>query len=232
MSDLDALVQLQTLDLDLDEKARRLGQVKAALGESDELKNARRELADAEKRLAALEKRQRELEYDVDDRTTKIRELETKLYGGTIRNPKELSGLQTEIDHMKIALSDAEGVALQAMSDVEEGQAAQARLKKQLADVEGRWSGSQTDLTGERGTLEGALNGLRGQRERAAAKVPAALLADYERLRKLHRQAVARIDRNNCSGCRTQLPTARVQEARLGKVVHCSECGRILYWRT
>ena len=230
MTDLETLHQLQGIDREIDERTRRLAQVTASLGESEELKRARQELEDARKRLHDLETRQRELEWDVDDRTSKIRQLETKLYSGTVKNPKELSGLQTEIEHLKITLSDHEGVALQTMADCDEQRALTARLERALAEVEAAWKAQQEEAKSEKAAVEAALAALKAKRAAPADAVPRSLLAQYEQIRKTRAGlAVARIERNTCQGCRTTLATAQVQSARLGKITNCSACGRILY---
>src|SRR5439155_898774 len=83
-------------DSELDAKRARLDEIKANLGVSAELRAAREALEAARKALAADETRQRQLEYDVEDRGGKIKDLDGRLYGGKIGNPKELASLQTE----------------------------------------------------------------------------------------------------------------------------------------
>jgi hypothetical protein len=72
---------------------------------------------------------------------------------------------------------------------------------------------------------------LQQQRQARAGRVAPTLLALYERLRPLKRgQAVARIERGVCGGCRITLPTTVQQRARAGgQVLRCPSCERILY---
>ena len=39
----------------------------------------------------------------------------------------------------------------------------------------------------------------------------------------------ARVEQGICRGCRISLPTTDLQQARSGKLVQCSSCGRILF---
>jgi predicted nucleic acid-binding Zn-ribbon protein len=229
VTDLETLVQLQAIDQEIAQKSRRLGEVRATLGESEEVRAARTALEAARGRLHDLEQRQRALEWDVDDRANRIRELDAKLYSGTIKNPKELAGLQTEIEHLRTALSDAEGNALQVMGDVDEKRSEVGRLERGLADLEAQWGSGQEHLRDEKKELEGALSALNTRRQAPAAAVPQPLLVQYDQIRKRRGTAVARIDRNMCLGCRTTLPTSQIQNARQGKIITCSECGRMLY---
>src|SRR5262245_33958986 len=120
MAELDTVAHLQDLDSQIDERQHRIEAIRASLGASDELKQARNDFEHARTDLQGLEKRQRDLEWDISDRSTKIAELEKKLYSGTVRAPKELSALQTEIEHMKTALSEVEDKALETMTRVDE----------------------------------------------------------------------------------------------------------------
>jgi hypothetical protein len=230
VSELDTLAHLQDLDSQIDERQHRVDAIRASLGVSEELKSARAAFDQAKTSLQSLEKRQRDLEWDVSDRSAKIAELDKKLYSGTIRNPKDLSGLQTEIEHMKAALSAIEDRALEAMTRVDDTRASAAARERELGELQARWSAEQQALRQEGQTLTAALAGLRTQRESTAAGVGKPLLARYEELRRNRRGlAVARVDRNVCLGCRTSVPTAQVQGTRQGQLVFCSSCGRILY---
>jgi predicted nucleic acid-binding Zn-ribbon protein len=230
MAELDTLAHLQEIDSQIDERQHRIDAIRASLGTSEQLKQARSDFERARSDLQGLEKRQRDLEWDVSDRSTKISELEKKLYSGTVRAPKDLSALQTEIEHMKLALSELEDQALETMTRVDDARASAVRLEHELGAIQTTWSADQQALRQEGQGLTAALAGLRTQRETTAAGVGKPLLARYEELRRSRRGlAVARLDRNVCLGCRTSVPTAQVQSARNGQLVYCSSCGRILY---
>jgi predicted nucleic acid-binding Zn-ribbon protein len=230
MAELDTLAHLQDLDTQIDERQHRLEAIKASLGVSAQLKQARGELEQAVASLQRLEKRQRDLEWDMSDRSSKIAALETKLYSGTVRSPKDLSALQAEIEHMKVALSGVEDQALETMGQVDQARASTVERERELGQLQTRWSADQQALRQEGKALTETLAGLRAQRESTAAGVGKPLLARYEELRRSRRGlAVSRLDRGVCLGCRTSLPTAQVQSARQGQVVYCSSCGRILY---
>ena len=54
-----------------------------------------------EERLAELERSQRELEREVEDLQAKAAISEERLYGGTVKNPKELASLQEQVANLK-----------------------------------------------------------------------------------------------------------------------------------
>jgi predicted nucleic acid-binding Zn-ribbon protein len=57
------------------------------------------------------------------------------------------------------------------------------------------------------------------------------MLRTYNHIRIAHQgRALAKLDRNLCTGCRISLPTNVVNKARTGNaLVQCPNCERILY---
>jgi predicted nucleic acid-binding Zn-ribbon protein len=230
VAELEALVHLQAIDSEIDQKSARIDAIRAALGPTDELLTARKLLEEMRASLHALEARQRQLEWDVEDRGGKIKDLETKLYSGTVRNPKDLSGLQTEIEHLKISLGQVEDQALGVIGQADDLRAAAAGQTRALAEIEERWKADQASLRAEGTRLTSDLKALTPRRQAATGGIAGPVMARYDELRRIRRGvAVARIDRNMCLGCRTTLATSEVQKARQGQVAYCSSCGRILY---
>src|SRR5437660_9868005 len=91
MSLISDLWKLQEIDSALDARRGSLDDSEARLGESEELLAARerkRELQDAARRART---EQKDIELEADELRSKIAPLEAKLYGGSIRNPKELA---------------------------------------------------------------------------------------------------------------------------------------------
>jgi hypothetical protein len=97
MSRAAALYHLQQVDLKLDGLRRELAAVAAQLVESPALLEARAALAAGEHDLAEHEKRQRALEGELQVLIAKITEVEQRLYGGKVGNPKELAELQQDV---------------------------------------------------------------------------------------------------------------------------------------
>ena len=229
MTDLDNLIQLQASDTALDVKIKRRDEARAGIGVTVVLREARRHVDALLAQLHDLDTKQRALESDSEDRGLKIKELETKLYSGTVKNVKELSALQSEITHMKEFLSDIDGKGLEAMESADELRHSLESARARLADIESEWKANQSALKSEFASLTTTIESERAARLLIAETIQAPLLVEYEDIRKRRGGlAVARIERNTCMGCRTMLATMEVQAARQRKIAHCSSCGRIL----
>src|SRR4051812_45141137 len=95
------LYGLQEVDLRHDARRALIADIESRLVETPEVIDAREEAAAAEAQADRLRKDQRELEARLQALDAKIGPLETKLYSGEVRNPKELSDLQKEFESLK-----------------------------------------------------------------------------------------------------------------------------------
>jgi uncharacterized protein len=157
--------------------------------------------------------------------------VESKLYGGTVRNPKELAGLNDDASMLKGQLRRREDELLNHMVKVEEQETALRQAESVLKEVEGRWRGEQADLLGQKGRLEAELAELEKSRQTQAGSIDGRLLELYDLLRDRRQgKAVVKVERGMCQGCRISLPMSVLQKARSGfDVVQCVSCERILY---
>ncbi len=231
MSTAAELYALQEVDSAVDACERELAQVRARLDEGEEVAEARAEVAQREAELAAAQRHLRELETAAADLRAKMAPIEGRLYSGAVRHPKELQGLQDELHMYRRQLNRVEDEELAAMEALEGATAALAAARERLAALESAWQEEQARLRQREAQLLQQRDRLHEQRQAHAGRVAPSSLALYERLRPLKRgQAVARIERGVCTGCRITLPTTVQQRARAGaQVLQCPSCERILY---
>ena len=225
------LYLLQEMDIEIQAKQAALGDVETRLGESEELEETRREVEEQRHRLREAQKKQREAEWAVEEVRVKIQPLEKKLYGGTVKNPKELVGFQQDVDSLKARQRELEDRDLEAMSAVEEVEKALAEAERRLLDMETGWQVEQESLRQQRDVLRQEIQELEQSRSGQEATIDAEMIRQYESLRALHQgRAVAKVERGICQGCRITLPMHVLQRARRGNhLVQCTSCERILY---
>jgi predicted nucleic acid-binding Zn-ribbon protein len=233
MSQAEALYRVQTIDLQVEEKIRRLQEIEAHLGESDALRAARQALTEAEAHLAELRKTLRRQELDAHTVEAKIKADEGRLYGGKIRNPKELDGLKNAVDAEKRRLSALEDQVLETMLRIEQAEAQTQAARNRLRQVELAWGDEQTRLRREQRELQNLLAELTNAREDACLYVMEENLVVYDDLRrKKGGRAVVLLDGTLCRGCLVTLPLSDAQRARSGSgLTFCTHCGRVVYAR-
>ena len=225
------LYALQEIDSAVEATKASLAAVEEQLGESEELIAARQAVGEGRDALEDVSKQQRESEWQVDDLRSRLSDVEGKLYGGSVRNPKELGSMQEEANILRGQLRRREDELLDLMVRVEERQAALREAEESLTEVEERWRQDQKELTSEKGKLEGELTGLEERRRQQSGLIEARVLALYDNLwERRQGRAVVKVERGMCGGCRISLPMTVLQKARSGMdVVQCVSCERILY---
>lgn len=223
------LYALQLTDLDLDATTQRLDIVNQELRETDELMGVRQRLEKAREELRAWGTKQRDQELTLSSLEQKKRASEQKLYGGKIRNPKELSELQEEVASLNRRKAVIEDELLETMLMFEESEEEEEQAVESLAAIESEWRATQTRLQSEKESLERKLGDLADLRQQQITIPPAADLAKYKHLRQRKRgRPVALLNGPECQGCMTAVSAARVKEARGDGLAFCGTCGRIL----
>jgi len=225
------LYELQEVDLEIEAKGEALARVESRLGEREALDEAHAALSQERERLAELETSQRLGEGEVEDLRAKTALLEGKLYSGSVRNPKELTGLQEQVEHLKKRGRGQEDALLDIMTDVEAVQQRVNSKSRELERMEKSWREEQNSLSREQAELRAALATLEQRRKELIVRIDSASLELYQTLRvKRQGRAVAKVERGMCQGCRIVLPMTELQRARMGEeIVQCSSCERILY---
>jgi len=193
------------------------------------LNEAKAQLVTGEENLAALAKRQREMERELDDLRNNIDQLSGKLYGGKIKNPKELLSLEHEVGTLKSTLRQKEDRLLDLMAEAEAAQRKVGQGKERFQRLEVEWRKEKKALTHRQAETSGQLDDLTQRRQALASGIATGALELYEGMRSRKTQVVARVEQGMCQGCRLTLPMSEWQRAKAGSLVQCGSCGRILY---
>ncbi len=226
------LYDLQELDLELDRASAQIVALNKRIQDDAAVASARLALAQRHESIQQMRRQQAKRTQDVRDLQAKSKELEGRLYGGAVRSVKEMEALQTEVrglQNQARKIEDEELLAL--MVKLEEDEAWEKKASAELAKLEQERASLVGQWTSERGKLEAAMPSLKSRRQEMASACAPAVLSQYEALRRTKQgQAVSRMERGMCSGCRMTLPARESQRVRISKdPVLCPSCGRMLY---
>src|SRR5574341_261584 len=133
MSQPFKLFRLQQIDSHIDQVQSRLREIEATLNEKAALNEARQHFTDAEANLAEAQKALHRAEENVNAQRVKIEQTEASLYGGKIRNPKELQDLQNESAAFKRFLATLEDRQLEAIIAAEDLEARASMVSVTIA---------------------------------------------------------------------------------------------------
>jgi len=223
------LYKLQHIDQELHERQQALDEIKTQLSDDRVLAEARSALASLKERLTEMRKKQKEAEWELEDLQGKVNQVDAKLYGGKVKNPKELVSLDLESKEFRKTVRQKEDALLELMSEVESIQAKAEESDKELKQLSQEWHHKQQALTRRKSEIEARLAGFQQSRQELAAEISPEALALYDEVRTTKERAVAKVERGRCQGCHINLPTTQWQKAKAGNLVQCDSCGRILY---
>lgn len=232
MSQRGFLYSLQLIDSQIDKILDRINVINTRIQDEELVTNAQFIKNEAEQKATKKQSEIRKLEDQINSIVYKKKESEKELYGGKIKNPKELQLLQEEISSLKNRISQLEDELFNLMIENEtlehELQAAETNLLKITTDK----AAEVADLESEKTQLLTELNVLKIEEEPIQAHIDSDLLNKYQKLRiSKNRLAVVIVEENACSGCGNSLTLAELQKIKSPiDEYYCPVCKRILYY--
>ncbi|MBN1954126.1 MAG: hypothetical protein JW900_03650 [Anaerolineae bacterium] len=229
MSRAAHLYQLQKLDDEYEGGRRRLSQIAAALGETDTLRRARQAVQKADAWVKQWTVKQLDGELEIEGIKEEIDSSEKRLYGGSVRNPKELGDLQAKVFSLRRLLEQKEDQLLEIMMTLEEAEAAQESAHLCLQQAKADWQRAQSTLQAEKSELENQLAAAERGRQALLDHISPDDLAIYRSLRKAKGGvAVAVMLNKACTACGMEVPQGRISRGLEAGFLTCGNCERIL----
>ena len=225
------LYDLLGVDAELDRCRSSIAAIDETLADDKTLRDRRRAVEMGRAVLGRQETERRDIELSVGSSQEKGKQLEEKLYDGSVRNSRELEGMNTELNLLKENQRRQEEGLLRALEAIEETERKLGRIEGGLREMEETREQQRVDLGGERAKLETEIEALQARRSSMASQVSPDHLRLYDRMRVARQgHAVSRVERGVCGGCRISLPSRVVQQARTSqRPVQCPSCSRILF---
>ena len=231
MSTTFHLYRLQQIDSQIDKTQKRLDEIQKILDDNTELKRAKTYFKNRE---AAQEKAEKLLNISIGEvkkQRIKIEQTEAILYGGSVKNPKEIQDLQNKFKSLKRYLLTLEDTQIEAMlandEEIESLRAAQAKLDA----IKAKLIQKNSQLAGEQSALNNEKDRYLKELEIALPALQPDHLELYNKLRKAKRGvAIASVSDGGCSACGATLTLSQQQNARSAtQITYCPSCKRILY---
>jgi predicted nucleic acid-binding Zn-ribbon protein len=223
------LYHLQCLDSEGDSVRGRLAEIATALGESQQLVQARQTLKDIQAQVRKWAARQRDLELEIQGLADKAARSEQRLYSGAVKNPKELADLQAEIAALQRRQLKLEDDLLDAMVERDEAESAQIQARQRLDEIQTLWSTEQADLMAEQSELQERAAEIEQERATVLPSIDAGTLTTYQNLRRRKAGlAVTQVTGDACGVCGVGISPNLRWQLREGKIVYCGNCERII----
>ncbi|MSQ23045.1 MAG: hypothetical protein EXR58_00605 [Chloroflexi bacterium] len=228
---IDLLRELQDVDTNLELGRANLARLGLEIGDRSSLESPAHALAEAREHLHQIESVEKDLELQAEGGRAKIGADEKRLYGGTIKNPKELGSLSDEVAQDRRQLDTIETRLLELLDQHEATAKQLADLETALARITESWNERQAQAQQRANELEKSVQDLESRRGSVAPTIDGRALSAYDTLRRQKGGiAIAQVLKRTCQSCRVTLTPALEQRARIGaELVPCHSCGRLLY---
>ena len=184
MNDAFHLAQLQKIDTQLDLINARLADIARLLADDVTVRNAEEQTAALAIAMRSAHNTLQITEEDNQAQRLKIELSEASLYGGKVRNPKELQEIQGELAALKRHLAALEDLQLEAMLALEQSEIDLKAAETALAAIRADFTIRSAGLIGEQSKLTRDFERLQAEREPVMAQITPASVEEYARLRR------------------------------------------------
>jgi hypothetical protein len=228
---LAALYSLQQIDTRLEQAQKEMRGLDSGERPRAEFQGRKNELEQARQRVRQMDEDLLDTELEMSGMEAKKSDYEQRMYGGLVRNPKELEDIQQEVEMLTRSIDALETKALTLMEELEKHRAALSDLQSTAGQCQTHLEQVEEAYERDKARLESELEELTGRRQLALEGITADLLRKYEDLRaKKNNLAIVMVSGNICPACRVTLPTDTLRELQAGdRLLFCESCGRMLF---
>lgn len=225
------LYQLQLLDVVIDRHNIRLNEIQKIMNSNAKINSLNQSIGNIEKDLRQLNNSLSKISDEAAIIQNKISSSEKSLYDGSVKNPKELQGITSEIESLKkrlAALDEDQFDFLIQIETIENELSLKIENRNQLEQEK---SEQNLAFQSEIAIIQKDISRIEIEKKPILSQIEDQYIQTYLELRNTKNKiAVSLITENACSMCGNSLPPMEIQKARSSMDdVFCSVCKRFLY---
>ena len=229
LPEIEKLLVLQ----DRDRKIRALkNELKVAplerVESEEKLAAANRQLEAVKLKAKEIEVEKKKLEIEAQSKRDMIAKFQTQKF--QTRKNEEFQAFNNEITRYEGEIRTVEDRELELMEDAEKMKATVAATEQQTKAVKAQVERQLADIAAKSEAIAAQLTELETERAGLAVGMDEDLLDTFDRLFAGKGEAVVLLEHETCMGCHMKVTTQTVVKVKgQREIVHCEQCGRILY---
>ena len=229
MSDVDKLWELQSVLTQLNDRERQMSVKPESFAAIDaEYERSNQEMEQLQGQLDQMGKERRRVDGELSDQQELLKKYQGQLM--QVKNQQQYAAAWKEIDATRKHVKELEESVLKNMTDADGVQSQLDERKAGYDDLKGRYDAAHEQWQHSLGDLRTESDELRKRVAMIETGIPERLRNEFHKIYKQRGQiAVARVERDSCSACRTRVRPALAQQLKRGDLAHCEGCHRILY---
>jgi len=222
----EAMATQKEIEDDYEEIPKRRNEIQSTLG------SIQQEIEEVQERLKKHEVEQKSTDMELQQGQESRVKKEAQLF--SIKSPKELQAVQSEIENLDRKNSRLEEKSLELIDKIEAEKKALKEKKEELDKKEKEFEKEQKELDEREQGLSTQLEEAQNNTQEIANRLAPNLYQKFMRVFKgRNGVAVASANEGYCGACNVQLTPRLIQMAKRGQdIVQCEGCSRFLYWDT
>ncbi len=177
-----------------------------------------------------LRQRLRSRELDYSQKQGLIKDLSSKLYGGKVANPKELSSLERKLQRTRKEVEEIEEEIVNLTIEQEKLEETLVRENENLKVLKINYKNKLKEYDCWKVEIEKNIQRLAKEEQELIKEIEPEVYGEFEKLKsKFGNFIVAKLESGTCTGCNMFISTGLVGQAAGRDLVKCENCGRILY---
>ena len=227
---LEQLVELSTIDKDIDDFTPRLEKVQSVLKSTkDEQAAILAQIEEAATSVTELKNQKSQTIAHIAEFSAKIKDVAKK--SNSAKTEKEIKALQLEDELAKEQLEAANEEVERLEKIIDSKNALKSELEAKAAELGENLTKIESEISAEVGAIEQQRAEIYAKKDKLVGEMNQKILTFYEKIRKwAHNTAVVPVKKQACYGCFMQINDKTYSAVIKGEdIVTCPHCGRILY---
>lgn len=233
MNRATALLALQEIESELRESLSAYKRIQADRVGSPEVRRARTSFEEAEVAEKHARTQQTDIQLQWQSLIQKLDHEEKRLYDGSIRDARELTNLELEVEMLKRQRGTMETKALELIESVETLSQTAEESRQQYESLDANDKENQKRLGDEEHKLKRHISQTRQKRDKLLQEIEPGILEQFRYVQRLKNdtRAVSRLVDGICTACHVEVSAAKrdiVERTETDTLATCGNCGRIL----